>query len=124
VRPSPELFSAEFGGSPISSGSFGVGGLGSRLDDVLFFSPDPDVLSRPFVVGGGDSIGLPFSIRYSYYQIGCCEERTSSITKTTERALRRLSQPILALILVRRLYAFANVPCNPGAGSLSKFGSV
>jgi hypothetical protein len=51
-------------------------------------------------------------------------EGTSSITNTAERALRRLSQPILALILVRRLYAFANVPCNPGAGSLSKFGSV
>jgi len=65
-RPSAALFSAEFGGRPISSGSFGVGGLGSRLDEVLLFSAAPAVLSRPFVVGGGDSIGLPFSIRYSW----------------------------------------------------------
>lgn len=66
-------------------------------------------LALPFVV----SMGFPFSMRYS-----------SSMTKTLDRALRRVSQPILELILVRRLYALAKVPCNPGAGSLSKLGSV
>jgi hypothetical protein len=131
------------GGRPISfalgkCGDDGVGGLGSRLE-ILFCEEDG---STPFVVGEADSpaTGLPFSIRYSYHQYPAQIERngyslhtfvvmrdrvcTSSITKTLERALRRLSQPILLLILVRRLYAFAKVPCNPGAGSFNKFGSV
>jgi hypothetical protein len=46
------------------------------------------------------------------------------MTNTLERALRRLSHPILELILVRRRYAFEKVPCKPGAGSLNKFGSA
>ena len=69
-------------------------------------------------------MGFPFPTRYSYRQTATSKVMTSSITNTEERALRRLSQPILALTLVSRLYAFANVPCNPGAGSLSRFGSV
>jgi hypothetical protein len=61
--------SAEFGGRPISfalgiCADEGVGGLGSRLEMLLW----DEVGSTPFVVGEFASTGLPFSIRYSYHQ--------------------------------------------------------
>lgn len=61
------FISAVIGGSPISSGNLGVGGLGSKLEILFCSAAESEV--TPLVVIGGGSSGFPLSTRYSYHQL-------------------------------------------------------